>query len=103
MQELSRSRLGGEPTSHPFIFLEVFAILCLSFMNWMEIKQVELVIDYLQGYGHYILHEKTMNGPLEDLMGNLLEMNPSEATQLLESRGLYIMPISFAEGFCQAA
>ncbi|XP_021897939.1 transcription factor bHLH66 [Carica papaya] len=77
IKELSRSRLGGEPTSHPFIFLE--------------------------GYGHYILHEKTMNGPLEDLMGNLLEMNPSEATQLLESRGLYIMPISFAEGFCQAA
>ncbi|GKU86631.1 hypothetical protein SLEP1_g1132 [Rubroshorea leprosula] len=72
MKELSRSRLGGEPTSDPFIFLE--------------------------GYGHYILQEQMMNESLEDMMGNLLEINPSAATQLLESRGLYMMPMSTVEG-----
>ncbi|XP_049408282.1 transcription factor bHLH7-like isoform X3 [Solanum stenotomum] len=71
MKDLSRSRLGGEPTSIPFVFLE--------------------------GCGHYILDEQQIE-PLEDRMGKLLEVNPSMATQLLESKGLFVMPMALAEG-----
>lgn len=71
MKDLSRSRLGGEPTSIPFVFLE--------------------------GCGHYILDEQQIE-PLEDTMGKLLEVNPSMATQLLESKGLFVMPMALAEG-----
>ena len=56
--------------------------------------------DDSQGYGHYLLHEQ-MNDPLEEMMGRLLEVNPSAATQLLESRGLVIMPTDLAEGLHQ--
>ncbi|XP_022771082.1 uncharacterized protein LOC111314215 isoform X2 [Durio zibethinus] len=71
-EELSRSRLGGEPTYNPFVFLE--------------------------GYGHYVLHEHMINEPLEEMMGKLLEINPSAATQLLESKGLYMMPRALVDG-----
>ncbi|WMV47157.1 hypothetical protein MTR67_040542 [Solanum verrucosum] len=71
MKDLSRSRLGGEPTSIPFVFLE--------------------------GCGHYILDEQQIE-PLEDTMGKLLEVNPSMATQLLESKGLFVRPMALAEG-----
>ncbi|XVF72447.1 hypothetical protein PTKIN_Ptkin12aG0122100 [Pterospermum kingtungense] len=72
MKELSRSRLGGEQTSNRFVFLE--------------------------GYGHYVLHEQMINEPLEEMMGKLLEINPSVATQLLESKGLYMMPRAVVDG-----
>ncbi|XP_059299807.1 transcription factor LRL2-like isoform X1 [Lycium ferocissimum] len=71
MKDLSRSRLGGEPTSIPFVFLE--------------------------GCGHYILDDQQIE-PLEETMGKLLEVNPSMATQLLESKGLFVMPMALAEG-----
>ncbi|KAJ0111209.1 hypothetical protein Patl1_03421 [Pistacia atlantica] len=76
-QELSRSRLGGQSTSSPFVFLE--------------------------GFGHYVLNGQMTNEPLEEMMGKLLEMNPSAASQLLESRGLYMMPMSLAEDLNQAS
>ncbi|GAV82730.1 hypothetical protein CFOL_v3_26181 [Cephalotus follicularis] len=76
MKELSRSRLGGEPTFNHFTFIE--------------------------GYGHYVLHEQMTNEPLEEIMGKLLEINPLEATHLLESRGLYVIPIALAEVLGQA-
>ncbi|TXG63608.1 hypothetical protein EZV62_010602 [Acer yangbiense] len=72
LKELSQSRLGGQPSSQPFIFLE--------------------------GYGHYILGEQMTNEPLEEMMGKLLETNPAAATKLLESKGLYMRPVSLAEG-----
>ncbi|KAK1560076.1 hypothetical protein Q3G72_021872 [Acer saccharum] len=72
LKELSQSRLGGQPSSQPFIFLE--------------------------GYGHYILGEQMTNEPLEEMMGKLLETNPAAATKLLESKGLYMRPMSLAEG-----
>ncbi|KAL5796753.1 hypothetical protein ACOSQ2_001573 [Xanthoceras sorbifolium] len=72
IKELSQSRLGGQPTSKPFIFLE--------------------------GYGHYFISEQMTNDPLEEMMGKLLEANPAAATKLLESKGLYMMPMSLAEG-----
>ncbi|KAK8565415.1 hypothetical protein V6N13_020525 [Hibiscus sabdariffa] len=72
IKELSQSRLGGELTSNPFVFLE--------------------------GHGHYVLHEQMINEPLEEIMGRLLEINPSAATQLLESRGLYMIPWALVDG-----
>ncbi|KAE8722883.1 putative Isopentenyltransferase 3 [Hibiscus syriacus] len=44
IKELSRSRLGGEPTSNPLVFFE--------------------------GYGHYVLHEQMINEPLEEMWGS---------------------------------
>lgn len=73
VKDLSRSRLEWESTSSPFIFLE--------------------------GYGHYFVHEQMLHEPLEEMMGKLFEVNPSAATELLHSRGLYVMPMAFAEGF----
>lgn len=69
IKDLSRSRLGGEPSSIPFVFLE--------------------------GCGHYILDEQQIES-LEETMGKLLEVNPSIATQLLESKGLFVMPMALA-------
>ncbi|KAG5587069.1 hypothetical protein H5410_047503 [Solanum commersonii] len=67
-------------------------------------SQMDEIIDhikYLQfqmkGCGHYILDEQQIE-PLEDTMGKLLELNPSMATQLLESKGLFVMPMALAEG-----
>ncbi|KAM3687466.1 hypothetical protein ACB098_10G080700 [Castanea mollissima] len=75
MQELGRSRLGGESSTESFIFLE--------------------------GYGHYI-SKQILNEPLEEMMGKLLEENPAAAAQLLESKGLFMMPINLVEGLQQA-
>lgn len=55
----------------------------------------------MQGYGHYVLSGQTTNEPLEEMLGKLIKMNPSAASELLERRGLYIMPMSLTEGWCQ--
>ncbi|KAL7585943.1 uncharacterized protein LOC111886453 [Lactuca sativa] len=70
MKELSQNRLVGEPTSNH--------------------------LTYLEGYGAYLVDEKTAtaSGPLEEMLGNLMETSPSAAIKLLESRGLYMMPIN---------
>ncbi|KAI3760084.1 hypothetical protein L1987_50474 [Smallanthus sonchifolius] len=68
MRELSQNRLGGEPTS-----------------NYLM---------YLEGYGSYLVHENTASGPLQDMLGKLLDENPYEATKFLESRDLFMMPIA---------
>ncbi|GKE48915.1 hypothetical protein Tco_1480173, partial [Tanacetum coccineum] len=60
MQELSQNRLRCEPTSNH--------------------------LQYLEGYGHYNVHENTATGPLDDILGKLLKENPTEATKLLESK-----------------
>lgn len=39
-----------------------------------------------------------INEPLEEMMGKLLEENPLAAVQLLELRGLYLMPIDLTNG-----
>ncbi|CAH1447428.1 unnamed protein product [Lactuca virosa] len=70
MKELSQNRLVGEPTSNH--------------------------LTYLEGYGAYLVDEKTAtaSGPLQEMLGNLMETSPSAAIKLLESRGLYMMPIN---------
>ncbi|KAE8009693.1 hypothetical protein FH972_006117 [Carpinus fangiana] len=74
-QELSQSRLVGESSTAPFIFLE--------------------------GYGHFI-SQQMQNEPLEEMMAKLLEENPLAAAKLLQSKGLYSMPIDVAQGLRQA-
>lgn len=66
MKELSQNRLVTEPTSNH--------------------------LTYLEGYGYYLVDENSASGPLQDMLGKLLESNPSAAIKLLESKGLYIMP-----------
>ncbi|KAK1437272.1 hypothetical protein QVD17_03062 [Tagetes erecta] len=70
MRELSRNRLGGEPTSSHLL--------------------------YLEGYGHYLVRENSDIGAHahQDMLGKLFEANPSEVTKLLESRDLFMMPYS---------
>ncbi|XP_019455231.1 PREDICTED: transcription factor bHLH82-like [Lupinus angustifolius] len=75
IKEISGTRLQTEPTSIPFIFHE--------------------------GYGHYI-EKQMLNEPLEEMMGKLLEENPAAATQLLESKGLFLMPITLVEDLGEA-
>ncbi|KAE8009694.1 hypothetical protein FH972_006117 [Carpinus fangiana] len=75
IKELSQSRLVGESSTAPFIFLE--------------------------GYGHFI-SQQMQNEPLEEMMAKLLEENPLAAAKLLQSKGLYSMPIDVAQGLRQA-
>ncbi|XP_013625673.1 PREDICTED: uncharacterized protein LOC106331805 isoform X2 [Brassica oleracea var. oleracea] len=74
MKELSLNRLGGEPISHPMTFIE--------------------------GFGHYIHHEEMMTKPLEEMMEDLLANDPDAAARLLESKGLYLMPLSSVQELC---
>lgn len=39
-----------------------------------------------------------LNGPLEQMIGKLISAYPSAATELLQSRGLIVLPMAFAEG-----
>ncbi|GJU76700.1 hypothetical protein Tco_1273770 [Tanacetum coccineum] len=55
-EELSQNRLRCEPTSNH--------------------------LQYLEGYGHYNVHENTATGPLDDILGSF-EENPTKCNQLL--------------------
>ncbi|KAL5701716.1 hypothetical protein ACHQM5_027026 [Ranunculus cassubicifolius] len=72
LKALSQSRLGGEATSDPFI--------------------------YLEGFGHFLVDQPTLNEPLEDTVGQMVEMDMPAVTKLLETKGLYVMPMSLADG-----
>ncbi|XP_071738256.1 uncharacterized protein [Rutidosis leptorrhynchoides] len=63
LKELSQNRLGGEPTSNHMMHLEE--------------------------YGHFLVNESTTSGPLDDIIGKLLDENPSEAAMLLKTRSFY--------------
>lgn len=68
LKELTRSRLGGETSSDPLKFFE--------------------------GYGHYHPHGEMLDEPLEEILGNLFEENSAAASKLLESKGLYMLPMA---------
>lgn len=38
-----------------------------------------------------------LNGPLEETMGKLVDVFPAAATEMLQRRGLVVMPMAFAE------
>ncbi|KAK1294679.1 hypothetical protein QJS10_CPA16g01372 [Acorus calamus] len=52
---------------------------------------------YIEGSGHFLPHEKITSKSLEERIGHLLESNMQAVMQLLEGRGLTLMPISFAD------
>ncbi|XP_073157224.1 bHLH transcription factor RHL1-like [Henckelia pumila] len=76
VKDLCQSKLGGEPSSSSFIFLE--------------------------GHGHYLVSEQMLSGSLEEMMGKLLELYPSAALELLQSKGLVLMPMTFAGELCES-
>lgn len=55
-----------------------------------------------QGHGHYFLQDQMLNGPLEEMIGKLIRDYPSAATELLQSRGLIVLPMTFAEGLLES-
>ncbi|XP_030491170.2 transcription factor LRL2 isoform X1 [Cannabis sativa] len=72
IKDLSESRLGGESPTKPIIFRE--------------------------GYGHYFYDQETLNEPLEEIiMAKWLEVNSLAVTNMLERKGLLLMPIEFTE------
>lgn len=36
--------------------------------------------------------------PLEEMVGKLVEVDPLTAAQLLENKGLYVMPMDYVDG-----
>lgn len=76
VKDLCQSKLGGEPSSSSFVFVE--------------------------GHGHYLVGEQMLTGSLEEMMGKLLELYPSAALELLQSRGLVLMPMAFAGELCES-
>ncbi|MCI00413.1 transcription factor bHLH69-like [Trifolium medium] len=44
-----------------------------------------------------------LSEPLEEIMGKLLEEDPAAARQLLENKGLYLLPIALADDLNQAS
>ena len=43
-----------------------------------------------------------LNEPLEEIMGNLLEVNSAATCQLLENKGLVLLPIALVDELNQA-
>lgn len=43
-----------------------------------------------------------LNGPLEEMMGKLIDAYPSAANEMLQSQGLISMPMTFAEGLLES-
>ncbi|EXB39350.1 hypothetical protein L484_025045 [Morus notabilis] len=72
IKDICRSRLEGESETEAIIFRE--------------------------GFGHYLGEQQMSNEPLEEMIGKLLELNPLDAIQLLEMKGLLLMPIEFTKG-----
>lgn len=51
-----------------------------------------------QELGHYFVQDQMLSGPLEDMIGKLISVYPSAASELLQSRGLIVLPMTFGEG-----
>ncbi|XP_061346645.1 transcription factor bHLH7-like [Gastrolobium bilobum] len=75
IKELSGSRLQAESSALPLVFHE--------------------------GYGHYI-NQQMLNEPLEEIMGKLVEEHSAAASQLLESKGLFLVPMALVDDLNEA-
>ncbi|XP_045833645.1 transcription factor bHLH7-like [Trifolium pratense] len=85
----------------------------IDYVNYLQVQVKELSGSKLQadsnaiplvfheGYGHYIKGQM-LNEPLEEIMGKLLEEDSAAASQLLEKKGLIMLPISLADDLNQA-
>ncbi|KAJ9543070.1 hypothetical protein OSB04_022777 [Centaurea solstitialis] len=67
---------------------------CIDYIKFLQLHLKELSQNRLGGIGHYLVYDNTASGPLQDKLAKLLEVNPSAAAKLLESRGLFMMPIA---------
>lgn len=70
LKALSQNRLSGEAILHPFV--------------------------YLEGHGHYLLHQQMHGEPLEEMLGQLMMSNMNAANELFANKGLTIMPMALA-------
>ncbi|GER24809.1 basic helix-loop-helix (bHLH) DNA-bindingsuperfamily protein [Striga asiatica] len=61
------------------------------------IDHVKYLQNQVKGHGHYVFQAQMLNGPVEHTMGKLIDFYPSAVTELLQSRGLIAMPMTFAE------
>ncbi|XP_020208898.1 transcription factor bHLH7 isoform X2 [Cajanus cajan] len=75
IKEQSGSRLQADSTAIPLVFHE--------------------------GYGHYI-NQQMLNEPLEEIIGKLLEEHSAAAGQLLESKGLFLLPMALVDELDEA-
>ncbi|KAK8967859.1 hypothetical protein KSP40_PGU003623 [Platanthera guangdongensis] len=57
---------------------------------------------HLEGYGHYLLHPQTDHQPLEETVGLILQSNPREGEELLQCRGLAVVPMNSAYTILQS-
>ncbi|KAI5395206.1 uncharacterized protein LOC127092327 [Lathyrus oleraceus] len=74
LKELSGSKLESDSNAIPLVFHE--------------------------GYGHYI-KDQMLNEPLEEIAGKLVEEHSAATSQLLESKGLILLPIALVEDLNQ--
>ncbi|XP_042378719.1 transcription factor LRL2-like isoform X1 [Zingiber officinale] len=75
LKVLSQNKLNGEAEKYPFV--------------------------YVEGYGHYLLHENLSGEPLEEMMGHLIESNMPASLDLLGSKGLVVLPTVLANSLPQ--
>lgn len=78
-----------------------FYLLAFSFKLMLLSAYLTLNSLSMQGYGHYIFHEQLIGDPLEEIIGELMETDMAAATELLNSKGLSIIPMDLANDLIQ--
>ncbi|KAG0453688.1 hypothetical protein HPP92_024992 [Vanilla planifolia] len=89
---LSQSRLSGEVSAYSFVHCEGYGHYLLHPHSDHEL---------LEGYGHYLLHPHLEHELLEVKIGHLMQSDPQAANELLESKGLALVPLDAAYALLQ--
>ncbi|XP_077230798.1 transcription factor bHLH7-like isoform X2 [Tasmannia lanceolata] len=105
---LSQNRLHCEAMSEPFIHIELEyrgrqqrLNSIAPFGSYLSEPRGPTICFQHKGYGHYLLHDLMESEPLGELMGQIMESKMPAAIQLLESKGLYLMPVTSEHDFLQ--
>ncbi|KAK7344484.1 hypothetical protein VNO77_14136 [Canavalia gladiata] len=67
----------------------------------LQAESTAIPLTFHEGYGHYI-NQQMLNEPLEEIMGKLLEEHSAAASQLLESKGLFLLPMALVDDLTEA-
>ncbi|XP_027367625.1 transcription factor bHLH83 [Abrus precatorius] len=67
----------------------------------LQAESTAIPLVFHEGYGHYI-NQQMLNEPLEEIMGKLLEEHSTAASQLLESKGLFLLPMNLVDDLSEA-
>ncbi|KAG4402221.1 hypothetical protein AAZX31_02G142000 [Glycine max] len=67
----------------------------------LQADSTAIPLVFHEGYGHYI-NQKMLNEPLEEIMGKLVEDDSAAAVQLLESKGLFLLPMALVDELSEA-